>query len=74
MGAVAALTGLYRGATEGGSWIETTSLGQHNMVLLSLAIHVEDVKTTSRQEHDEDFFSCGMPAALMRSFVECWKA
>jgi crotonobetainyl-CoA:carnitine CoA-transferase CaiB-like acyl-CoA transferase len=56
MGAVAALTGLYRRATEGGSWVGRTSLSQYDVFLLGLGLYGEDVKQRIRKEHDEEFF------------------
>ncbi|KAL2074527.1 hypothetical protein VTL71DRAFT_8305 [Oculimacula yallundae] len=57
MGAIAALTGLYKRATEGGSWIGRTSLCQYDVFLLGLGLYGSEVKERVRQEHDEDFFS-----------------
>ncbi|KAG9233979.1 CoA-transferase family III domain-containing protein [Amylocarpus encephaloides] len=56
MGAIAALVGLYRRATEGGSYLGRTSLSQYDIFLLQLGIYGEDVKEQIRAEHDEDFF------------------
>lgn len=56
IGAVAALSGLYRRATQGGSWICRTSLTQFNTFLLSLGTYPPDVQDQLRREHDADFF------------------
>lgn len=56
MGAIAALTALYKRATEGGSWIGRTSLCQYDVFLLGLGLYGPDVKERVRREHDEDFF------------------
>jgi crotonobetainyl-CoA:carnitine CoA-transferase CaiB-like acyl-CoA transferase len=56
MGAIAALTGLWRRATEGGSWVGHTSLCQYDVFLLQLGLHEEDVQESIRREHDKEFF------------------
>ncbi|PBP24348.1 putative CAIB/BAIF family enzyme, partial [Diplocarpon rosae] len=56
MGAIAALTALYRRATEGGSWIGRTSLCQYDVFLLRLGLYDEDVQQRVRKEHDTEFF------------------
>lgn len=56
MGAIAALTGLYRRATEGGSWVGRTSLCQYDVFLLQLGLYDKDIQERIRQEHDEAFF------------------
>ncbi|QSZ30455.1 hypothetical protein DSL72_000009 [Monilinia vaccinii-corymbosi] len=56
MGAIAALTGLYRRAKEGGSWRGTTSLCQYDVFLLGLGLYGEDVKAKVRKDHDDHFF------------------
>ncbi|KAK0125115.1 hypothetical protein ONS96_008981 [Cadophora gregata f. sp. sojae] len=56
MGAIAALTALYKRATEGGSWIGATSLCQYDVFLLGLGLYGPEVKERVRREHDEDFF------------------
>ena len=56
MGAIAALTGLFRRAKEGGSWVGRTSLSQHDIFLLQLGLYDRDVQEQIRQDHDKDFF------------------
>ncbi|KAH7360452.1 CoA-transferase family III domain-containing protein [Rhexocercosporidium sp. MPI-PUGE-AT-0058] len=56
MGAIAALTGLYKRATEGGSWIGRTSLCQYDVFLLGLGLYGPEVKERVRREHDKEFF------------------
>jgi len=56
MGAIAALTGLLRRATEGGSWVGRTSLCQYDIFLLGLGLYGDDVKERIRKEHDPAFF------------------
>lgn len=56
MGAIAALTGLYRRAKEGGSWRGTTSLCQYDVFLLGLGLYGDDVKEKVRKDHDDHFF------------------
>jgi crotonobetainyl-CoA:carnitine CoA-transferase CaiB-like acyl-CoA transferase len=56
MGAIAALTGLFRRAKEGGSWVGRTSLCQYDVFLLQLGLYGEDVKDRVRNDHDEEFF------------------
>ena len=56
MGAIAALTGLYKRAKEGGSWVGRTSLSQYDAFLLGLGLYGEDVQERIRREHDEHFF------------------
>lgn len=56
MGAIAALTGLYKRATEGGSWYGRTSLCQYDVFLLGLGLYEEDVQERVRKEHDKEFF------------------
>ncbi|KAI0115045.1 CoA-transferase family III [Daldinia grandis] len=55
-GTVAALSGIYRRATQGGSWICRTSLSQYDMFLLSLGTYPTEVQNQLRREHDPDFF------------------
>jgi hypothetical protein len=57
MGAIAALTGLWRRATEGGSWVGRTSLSQYDIFLLQLGLHSKDIQKKVRLEHDEEFFT-----------------
>jgi len=56
MGAIAALTGLYRRAKEGGSWVARTSLCQYDIFLLRLGLYNEDIQERLRNRHDKDFF------------------
>ncbi len=56
MGAIAALTGLLRRATEGGSWVGRTSLCQYDIFLLQLGLYDDAVQEKIRQEHDRTFF------------------
>jgi hypothetical protein len=56
MGTIAALTGIYRRAKEGGSWVGRTSLSQYDAFLLGLGLYGEDVQERIRREHDEHFF------------------
>lgn len=56
MGAIAALTGLFRRAKEGGSWVGRTSLCQYDVFLLQLGLYEEDVKEKIRKDHDKEFF------------------
>ncbi|KAH8193984.1 hypothetical protein TruAng_011855 [Truncatella angustata] len=56
LGTVAALTGIYRRATEGGSWICRTSLSQYNLFLLSLGTLPPVVQDQLRESHDRAFF------------------
>ncbi|CAG8976807.1 hypothetical protein HYALB_00012513 [Hymenoscyphus albidus] len=56
LGAIAALLGIFRRATEGGSWVGTTSLCQYDIFLLELGLYSKDIQRTLRQEHDEAFF------------------
>ncbi|KAJ3559015.1 hypothetical protein NPX13_g9601 [Xylaria arbuscula] len=57
LGTIAALAGLYRRATKGGSWICKTSLSQYNLYLLSLGIYPEYVQDELRRHHDVQFFA-----------------
>ncbi|KAI1414684.1 CAIB/BAIF family enzyme [Hypoxylon sp. FL1857] len=56
VGTIAALSGIYRRATEGGSWICRTSLSQYDIFLLSLGTYPVDVQDQLRREHDPRFF------------------
>jgi len=56
MGTIAALTALYRRATEGGSYWAGTSLCQYDLFLLSLGLYPEDVKERLKKMHDQSFF------------------
>ncbi len=56
MGCAAALAGLLRRATRGGSWACRTSLCQYDLFLLSLGAYPRDVQDHVRRLHDPDFF------------------
>ncbi|KAI1395769.1 CoA-transferase family III [Hypoxylon fuscum] len=56
VGTIAALSGIYRRATEGGSWICRTSLSQFDIFLLSLGTYPADIQRQLRREHDPYFF------------------
>ncbi|KAI1378224.1 CoA-transferase family III [Hypoxylon crocopeplum] len=56
VGTIAALSGIYRRATQGGSWICRTSLSQYDLFLLSLGTLPTDVQDQLRREHDPYFF------------------
>ena len=56
LGTIAALTGLFRRARDGGSYYGTTSLCQYNLFLLSLGLHDEVVQEQLKEVHDPDFF------------------
>ncbi|KAG4217284.1 hypothetical protein PC116_g34235, partial [Phytophthora cactorum] len=56
VGTVAALSGIYRRATQGGSWICRTSLSQYDIFLLSLGMYPTEVQNELRREHDPNFF------------------
>ncbi|KAI2613058.1 CoA-transferase family III domain-containing protein [Hypoxylon fragiforme] len=57
VGTIAALSGIYRRATQGGSWICRTSLSQYNLFLLSLGTYPTEVQDQLRREHDRHFFA-----------------
>ena len=56
LGCVAALIGLHKRATEGGSWVGRTSLVQYDMFLLSLGLYPTEVQTHLRNSHSPEFF------------------
>ncbi|KAK2026788.1 CoA-transferase family III [Colletotrichum zoysiae] len=56
LGAVGAMAGLYRRATEGGSWVCRTSLCQYDVFLLSLGAYPPEVQARLRQTHSSAFF------------------
>jgi CoA-transferase family III len=56
MGAIAALTGLLKRATQGGSWLGRTSLCQYDVFLMSLGLYSEAQQAMIRRVHDGDFF------------------
>lgn len=56
IGAIAAMAGLHRRATRGGSWIGRTSLSQYDVFLLSLGAYPPERQDEIRSRHDPDFF------------------
>ncbi|EFQ28570.1 CoA-transferase family III [Colletotrichum graminicola] len=56
LGAVGAMAGLYRRATEGGSWACRTSLCQYDVFLLSLGAYPPEVQARLRKTHSPAFF------------------
>lgn len=56
MGAIAALTGLFRRATQGGSWLGRTSLCQYDVFIMGLGLYPEAQQAIIRCAHDADFF------------------
>ncbi|KAK1963509.1 CoA-transferase family III [Colletotrichum sublineola] len=56
LGAVGAMAGLYRRATEGGSWVCRTSLCQYDVFLLSLGAYPPEVQANLRKTHNPAFF------------------
>ncbi|GKT44562.1 succinyl-CoA--L-malate CoA-transferase beta subunit [Colletotrichum spaethianum] len=57
MGAIAALTGLYNRATQGGSWHGKASLLQYDLLLIKLGQYPEDIKRELRRLVGDDFLS-----------------
>ncbi|EFQ34825.1 CoA-transferase family III [Colletotrichum graminicola M1.001] len=57
MGAIAALTGLYNRATQGGSWHGKASLLQYDLFLIKAGQYPEDVKDELRKLAGDDFLS-----------------
>ncbi|KAI1752945.1 CoA-transferase family III [Xylaria castorea] len=57
LGTVVALTGIYRRAIQGGSWISHCSLSQYNLFLLSLGSYPTEVQDELRRRHDPQFFA-----------------
>ncbi|KAF2001769.1 CoA-transferase family III [Amniculicola lignicola CBS 123094] len=57
MGTIAALTGLYRRAKEGGSYVCTTSLCQYDIYLLGLGVYDTKMMAKLRAQHDDHFFA-----------------
>ncbi|KAH8159572.1 hypothetical protein CIB48_g8679 [Xylaria polymorpha] len=57
LGTIGALSGIYRRATQGGSWIIRTSLSQYNLFLLSLGSYPTEVQDELRRRHDPQFFA-----------------
>ncbi|KAF1958366.1 CoA-transferase family III [Byssothecium circinans] len=56
MGTIAALTGLYKRAKYGGSYMGTTSLCQYDTYLLQLGLYDESTMAQLREQHDDEFF------------------
>ena len=56
LGCVAAMTGLFRRATEGGSWICRTSLCQYDVFLMNLGTLPLKEQARLRRTHDAGFF------------------
>jgi hypothetical protein len=56
MGTIAALTGLYKRAKYGGSYIGTTSLCQYDIYLLQLGLYDNEMMSQLRRQHDNDFY------------------
>jgi hypothetical protein len=56
MGAIAALTGIFKRAKVGGSWVGRTSICQYDVFLLQLGLYSKDVQAKIRADHDEEFF------------------
>ncbi|EAT80802.2 hypothetical protein SNOG_11758 [Parastagonospora nodorum SN15] len=56
MGTIAALTGLYKRAKFGGSYIGTTSLVQYDIYLLELGLYDDQMMAKLRKQHDTEFF------------------
>ena len=57
LGCVAAMSGLYRRATVGGSWMCRTSLVQYDVFLLALGLYPREVQEGLRMIHDPEFFA-----------------
>lgn len=56
MGAIAALIGLHKRATIGGSWIGQTSLVQYDIFLLRLGLYDREVMREIKEKHDREFW------------------
>lgn len=56
MGTIAALTGLYKRAKYGGSYLGTTSLCQYDIYLLQLGLYDNRMMAQLRHQHDSEFF------------------
>ncbi|KAF9741610.1 hypothetical protein PMIN02_004176 [Paraphaeosphaeria minitans] len=56
MGTIAALTGLYKRAKHGGSYLGTTSLCQYDIFLLQLGLYDDTMMAQLREQHDDEFF------------------
>ncbi|KAI3556369.1 CoA-transferase family III [Colletotrichum abscissum] len=57
MGAIAALTGLYNRATQGGSWHGKASLLQYDLLLIKAGKYPEDVQEELRKLAGDDFLA-----------------
>ncbi|KAI0486658.1 CoA-transferase family III [Xylaria cf. heliscus] len=57
LGTIGALSGIFRRATQGGSWLLRTSLSQYNLFLLSLGPYPKEVQDELRGRHDPQFFT-----------------
>ncbi|KAK3380178.1 CoA-transferase family III [Lasiosphaeria ovina] len=57
LGCVAAMSGLYRRATQGGSWVCRTSLCQYDVFLMRLGLLDKDEQARLRKEHRSAFFA-----------------
>ncbi|ORY02291.1 alpha-methylacyl-CoA racemase [Clohesyomyces aquaticus] len=56
MGTIAALTGLYKRATQGGSYFGSTSLCQYDIFLLELGLYDRTMMAQLKEQHDAEFF------------------
>ncbi|OTB08589.1 hypothetical protein M426DRAFT_71014 [Hypoxylon sp. CI-4A] len=56
VGTIAALSGIYRRATQGGSWVCRTSLSQYDLFLFSLGKYPDAVQAQLRRKHSDHFF------------------
>jgi len=56
MGAIAALTGLFLRARDGGSYVGKVSLVQYDVFLMRLGLYPPEVIERMRREHDGEFF------------------
>ncbi|KAK2028575.1 CoA-transferase family III [Colletotrichum zoysiae] len=57
MGAIAALTGLYNRATQGGSWHGKASLLQYDLLLIKAGQYPDDMKNELRKLAGDDFLA-----------------
>ncbi|KAK7421258.1 hypothetical protein QQZ08_010035 [Neonectria magnoliae] len=57
IGAIAALTGLYHRATQGGSWHGKASLLQYDLLLFKAGLYSEEVQEQMRKDAGEDFLA-----------------
>ncbi|KAI9737486.1 MAG: hypothetical protein M1834_009641 [Cirrosporium novae-zelandiae] len=56
LGTIAALIGLYRRATEGGSYMGRTSIVQYDVFLLRQDLYPQPIIHNLRQKHDPEFY------------------